>query len=102
MIGSDGKPKSLPFTRLARLDGLGINLVTVETLFEEQFKLILKEIFLEYSAKGLFSTLCCSTNITRIVEELTDLTNELRKELPSVREGDHKIKLVYDHKIKTS
>ena len=48
MIGSDGKPKPLPFTRLARLNGLGINLVTVETFFEEQFVLILKENFLEY------------------------------------------------------
>lgn len=35
MVGSDGKLKSLPFTRLAGLDGLGINLVSKQDLFEE-------------------------------------------------------------------
>ena len=42
------KTEPLPFTGLARLNGLRINLVTVETLFEEQFVLILKENFFEY------------------------------------------------------
>ena len=37
IVGSDKKPKPLPFTRLGGLDGFGINLVTKEALFEEQF-----------------------------------------------------------------
>lgn len=34
IVGSDEKLKPLPFTRLEGLDGLGINLVTKEALFE--------------------------------------------------------------------
>ena len=52
-VGSDGKPKSLPFTRLTGLDGLGINLVTKEALFEEQFVLIPNEKFFDNNSKGL-------------------------------------------------
>lgn len=44
MVGSDEKPKPLPFTRLAGLDGLGINLVTKQNISNEQFAVILKKI----------------------------------------------------------
>ena len=52
MVGADGKPKPLPFTRVAELDGLGINLVSKQYIFEEQFVLILKENFLDSITKG--------------------------------------------------
>ena len=52
MVGSDCRPKPLPFTRLAGLDGQGINLVTTEALFEEQCILILTENFLKINTKG--------------------------------------------------
>ena len=95
MVGSDEKPKPLPFTRLAGLDGLGINLVTKEALFEEQFVLILNENFLDNNTKGLFQHSRCPTSVTRMFENFKDvLTNELPEELPPEREVDHKIELV--------
>ena len=94
MVGSDCKPKPLPFSRLAGLDGLGINLVTKEALFEEQFVLILTEKFLENNTKGKVP-LVCPTSILHVLDEFRDvLTNELPEELPPVREVDHKIELV--------
>lgn len=47
MVGSDKKPKPLLFTSLAKLDWLGINLVTKQDLFEELYVLILKEDLLD-------------------------------------------------------
>ena len=95
MISSDGKPKLLPFTRLAGLDGLGINLVTKEALFEEQFVLILSVNFLDNNAKRLLPPLCCPTSVTRVLDEFKDIqTNELPEELSPVREVDHKIELM--------
>ena len=95
MVGSDGKPKPLPFTRIAELDGLGINLVMKEAPFEEQFVLILNENFLANNTKGIIPPLCCATSVTRVLDEFRDvLTNELPEELPPVRGVDHKIKLV--------
>lgn len=35
MVGSDGKSKPLPFTRIFGLDGLGINLITMSKPFDE-------------------------------------------------------------------
>ena len=70
MVSSDGKPKPLPFTRLAGLDGLGINLVTKEALFEEQFVLILSVNFLNNNAKRLLPPLCCPTSVIRVLDEL--------------------------------
>ena len=42
MVDSDEKPKPLPFTRLAGLDGLGINLITKEAFFLEAICINLK------------------------------------------------------------
>ena len=95
LVGSDGKPKPLPFTKLVGLDRLRINLITKESLFEEQFVLILNENFRDNNAKGLFPPLCCPTSVTRVLDEFKDvLTNELPEELPPMREVDHKIELV--------
>lgn len=44
MVGSDEKPKPLPFTKLAGLDRLGINLVIKQNISNEQFAVILKKI----------------------------------------------------------
>lgn len=52
MVDMDGKPKPLPFIRVAELDRLRINLVSKQNLFEEQFILILKEDFLPPKTKG--------------------------------------------------
>ena len=81
--------------RLAGLDGLEINLVTKEALFEEQFVLILTENFLDNNAKGKIPPLCCPTSISCVLDEFQDvLTNELPEELLLVREVDHEIELV--------
>ena len=94
MVGSDCKPKPLPFSRLAGLDGLGINLVIKETLFEKQYVLILTKKFLENNTKRKIP-LVCPTSISRVLDEFQDvLTNELPEDLPPVREVDHKIELV--------
>ena len=77
MVGSDCKPKPLLFTRQAGLDGLGINLVTKETLFEEQFVLILTENCLKNNTKSKIP-LGCSTSISCVLDEFRNvLTNEL-------------------------
>ena len=94
MVSSDCRPKPLPFTRLAGLDGLGINIVTKEALFEEQFVLILTEKFFEISTKEK-TTLVCPISICCVLDEFWDvLTNELPEDLPLVWEVDHKIELV--------
>ena len=95
LVDSDEKPKPLPFTRLAGLDGLGINLVTKESLFEKQFVLILNENFLDNNTKGLLPPLCCSTSVIRVLDEFKDvITHKLPEALPPVWEVDYKIKLV--------
>jgi hypothetical protein len=95
MVGADGKPKSMPHTRVAGLDGLGINLVSQQDLFEEQFVLILKEDFLNNNKKGEALPFSYSNGIAQVLNEFDDvLTNELPNELPPEREVDHKIELV--------
>ena len=85
MVGSDCKPKPLPFTRLAGLDGLDINVVTKKTLFKEQFILILTEKFIENNTKGKIS-LVCPTSISCVLDEVGDvLMNELPEDLPPGR-----------------
>ena len=86
MVGSDGKPKPISFTRLAGLDGLGINLVTKKTLFEEQFVLISTKNFLEIMQRKR-SYFSCPTSISSVLYEFYNvLTNELLEELPPVRD----------------
>jgi hypothetical protein len=51
VIGSDRKPKRLPFTRLARLNELTINIVTEQNFFEKKYVLILKDGFLDINTK---------------------------------------------------
>ena len=95
MVGSDGKPMPLPHIRVAGLGGLGINLVSQQYLFEEQFVLILKEEFLNANTKGETLPFSYSSCIAQVLNEFEDvLTNELPNELPPEREVDHKIELV--------
>ena len=95
MVGADGKPKPLPFTRVAELDGLGINLVSKQYIFEEQFVLILKENFLDSLTKGETPPLSYWSYIAQNFNAFGDvLTNELPKKSPLEREVDHKIELV--------
>lgn len=96
MVGSDGKPKPVSFSRLAEIDVLCINLVIKQDLIEKQYVFILKEHFLEIHAKGLSQTI-----VSRKLEEFKDLlTNQLLEELPPAREVDYKIELVPGIKIK--
>lgn len=55
---ADGKSKLLPSTRIVRLDGLDINLVTMFVLYNEQFILILRGNDPKNNAKGKFSPDC--------------------------------------------
>ena len=83
MVGTDGKPKPLSFTRVAGLDGLEINLVSKQDLFEEQFVLILKEDFFFTNTKGETPPLSYSECISKVLNEFGDvLTDELPNELP--------------------
>ena len=92
-VGLHEKLKPSLFTSLAGLDGLGINLVTEEALFKEQFVLILN--FLDNNTKGLLPHLPCLSSVTRELDNFKDvLTNKLPEELPPEREVDHKIELM--------
>ena len=95
MVVADGKPQPLPHTRVAELNGLGINLVSQQDLFEEQFVLVLKDDFLDYNPKGEASSLPYSDCNSKVLNNFGDLlTNELPNESPPEREVDHKIELV--------
>lgn len=84
----------MPYTRLAELDGLEINLISSRDLFEEQFVLILKDDFIDSNTKGVTPS-SSSKFIAQVLNEFGDvLTNELPDELPPVREVNHKIELV--------
>lgn len=57
-VGSNGQPQPLPFTRMAGLDGLGINLIKMSKLYNEQVVLIMKGIDSEVNAKGKLPSSC--------------------------------------------
>ena len=79
-VGSVEKLKPSSFTSLAGLDGLGINLVTKEALFKEQFVLILN--FLDNNTKRLLPHLPCLSSVTR---ELDNFKDVLTNKLPEIR-----------------
>ena len=95
MVATDLKPKPFPFTGVARLDGLEINIVSKQDLFDEKFVLILKEYFFNYNTTAETPLLSYSNYIAQVFIEFRDVrTNELQKELPPEKEVDHKIELV--------
>ena len=94
MVGTDGKPKVLSYTRQLVLDGLGINLVSQGQLDGVVFCLLAQNLAIKENKlpKLHKSTPMCVTNV---LEKFRDvITAELPKELPQKREVDHKIELL--------
>lgn len=102
-MNSNEKRKLLPFTRLAGVDRLGINIITKKNFFKKQYLLILKEDFLDNNTKEFLLPRCCPTSVVQVLDKFKDiLTNELPEELPPVWEVDHKIELVSGAKKQSS